>query len=294
MKVIPQLSFAANLNGIPEKVLANFQNAVTDGLWRGRPMWRSKGLLLAVIADPSRCDPICARAVNSITDAIDFLKSADAFHREAWQNQHNSDAIRQNSMIQQFYQAANVLGIEICGPFHLSLWNATPVSFLDLAKRDAKKILKVAARDMCYKTASHTSRKDIFPAVNVLDFWATSLANKECRNQWHNGLPLQCHRDASIVGSCITNDRRFAAGLSDTEKCRFCHSSKESFAHLAHECQSLPFSMRPFCNPSKGPNFGNLGIVETSFVQVQKRLQISSVSSIAVEPWITPVITAMY
>ncbi len=285
VKVIPQLSFAANMNGIPKKVLASFQNAVTDGLWRGRPMWRSKGLLLAIIADPSKSDPICARAVTSIVETIDFLKTADAYHREAWQTQHGNDIVRHNSMIQQFYQAANVLGIEMCGAFHFSLWNATPVSFLDLAKRDTKKILKIAARDMCYKTASHTSRKDIFPAVNVLDFFATSLANKECKNQWHKNLPLQCHRDASIVGSCITNDRRFAAGLSDTEMRRFCHSTKESFAHLAHECQSLPFPTRPFCNPSKGPNFGNLGIVETSFVQAQKRLQISSVSSIVVESW---------
>ena len=65
----------------------------------------------------------------------------------------------------------------------------------------------------------------------------------------------------------------------------FCKTSKESFAHLAHECPSLPLTNRPYCDESKGPNFGNLGIVETSFIQAQKRLQISSVSSIAVKPW---------
>ena len=288
VKVVPQLSFAANHNGIPKKVLATFQNAVTDGLWRGRPMWRSKGILLAIIADPSRCDPVTARAVNVIVETIDFLKKTDDTHRDSWQKQHNSNTIRQNSLIQHFYQAASVLGVEIEGPFHLSLWNATPVPFLDLAKRDVKKILKIAARDTCYRSASRTSRKDIFPAVNILDHFATSLSNSECRDQWHKGLPMQCHRDASIVGSCITNDRRFAAGLSETDLCRFCNTSKESFAHLAHECSALPLANRPFCDTSKGPNFGNLGIVETSFVQAQKRLQISSVSSIAVKPWSKP------
>ena len=94
----------------------------------------------------------------------------------------------------------------------MSLWDATPVSFLDLAKRDLKTIMKLAVRDACYKKASHTSRKDISPAENTLDLYATRLADAKCKNVMHKGIPLQCHRDASIVGSCLTNDRRAAAG----------------------------------------------------------------------------------
>ena len=285
VKVIPQLAFAAYLNGIPKKALSAFQNAIADGLWRGRPMWRSKGLLLSIISEPHRCDPFAARAYNTVVETVDFLKNTDPFHREMWQCQYHRNTVRVNSLIQHFFQATTVLGIDVCGPFHFTMWNATPVSFLDIAKRDLKRILKIAVRDQCYKKSCQTSRKDIFPAVGILDHHATMLANEDCKNVLHNGIPLQCHRDASIVGSCITNDRRFAAGLSETDQCRFCNSVKETFAHLAHDCLSLPFPKRPFCNPSKGPNFGNLGIVETTFEQAQRRLQVSCVSNISVQAW---------
>lgn len=285
VKVIPQLTFAAHLNGIPIKALNSFQNAVADGLWRGRPMWRSKGMLLAIISDPDRCDPFAARAYSTIVDTLDFLKHAESLHREHWQQQFESGSIRPNSLIHHYFQAASVLGIEMITPFHLSLWNAPPVSFLDLAKRDLKIIMKIAVRDMCYRKASFTSRKDISPAENVLDIYATRLANKACKSVMHKSLPLQCHRDASIVGSCITNDRRFAAGLSETDQCRYCDTTKETFAHLAHECQQIPLENRPFCNTSKGPNFGNLGIVECPINIVRQRLQISSTSSLQVEMW---------
>lgn len=287
VKVIPQLTFAAYLNGIPKTALNSIQNAVADGLWRGRPMSRSKGMLLAIIADPHRCDPFAARAYSTIVETIDFLKHSDCHHRETWISQYECEYIRPNSLIQHFFQAASILGLVLHGPFHMSLWGATPVSFLDLAKRDLKTIMKLAVsvRDACYKKASHTSRKDISPAENTLDLYATRLADAKCKNVMHKGIPLQCHRDASIVGSCLTNDRRAAAGHSETDRCRFCFAEKETFAHLAHDCLELALQNRPYCNTSKGPNFGNLGIVETTPEQVKRRLQISSTSSIAVEAW---------
>lgn len=285
VKVIPQLTFAAHLNGIPKKALSSIQNAVADGLWRGRPMSRSKGMLMAIIADPDRCDPFAARAYSTVIDTLDFLKHTDPTHRQAWKIQFESGYIRPNSLIHHFFQATTILSIEMVGPFHMTMWEASPVSVLDFAKRDLKGIIKIAVRHACYSKASYTSRKDIAPAQNILDLYATRLANAKCKNVLHKGLPLQCHRDASIVGSCLTNDRRAAAGHSDTDLCRFCSAEKETFAHLAHDCMQLPFQERPFCNLSKGTNFGNLGIVETPHEQVKRRLQISSISDIPVEIW---------
>lgn len=94
MKIIPQIAFTPHINEIPKKVLHSFQDAIVSVLWRNRPIWRAKMLVLGLFSSPHRCDPFIARAYNTILEVSAFLKSASSSCRQEWisfeQNQNIS------------------------------------------------------------------------------------------------------------------------------------------------------------------------------------------------------------
>ena len=285
-KVTPQLTFAAQINCIPKKALSAIHNSVANVLWKNRPKWRSKGLLTCLLAKPHRIDPFVARAYASILDCITYLKSADQTHREMWVQLYETDVLPKNSLMAHFLQACEILDIELCGPFRFSLWNCQSVSWCDFARRDLKRILQVAARHKAYFEASRSSRKDLNVSEHILDYDATILGDKSCVQYAFKNTNLMPYREATLVGSCATNDRRYAAAMSDTDICRYCGETKETFEHLVLHCKKLPIAdKKPSLPTQHGPNFSCFGIVEIDFVQVQNRLRCSSPSHVTVAHW---------
>ena len=57
-KVIPQCSFAAGISKIPKKSLSKIQTEITNALWYGRPKWRARWLVLALLKKPYRVEPL--------------------------------------------------------------------------------------------------------------------------------------------------------------------------------------------------------------------------------------------
>ena len=285
-KVIPQLSFASHINSIPKAVLIKIQNQIADVLWKGRPSWRAKGLLLGILARPHRCDPITARAFNTLFDCFTFLKQADPLHRQTWTEQFNSEWISPNSLIAHVFQACEILGIELVHPFHITAWMAHPVSILDFAKRDIKAVLVAACRHAVYHNATRSARKDLSASCNFLDFPGTCVGNKKCADIPSDFNNLVCYRDSVVVGCVATNDRRSAAGMCETKQCRYCGFHDETFSHLATSCCEIPIaSERPPLYHEFGPNFLSHGIVEIEGEYVQRRLTISDPSHIPVVEW---------
>ena len=285
-KIIPQLSFAPQINSIPKVILTKIQNHIADVLWKGRPSWRAKGLLLGILAKPHRCDPVISRAFRTLFEGFTFLKAASPMHKELWVSQFESSSIAVNSLISHTFQACAVLGVELVQPFHVSIWHSSPVSFLDFSKRDLKMVLIAACRHTAYHQASRSARKDLSASHQFLDFPSTEFANKTCASTQHGSLNLLCFRDSVVVGCVASNDRRSASGMVDSKACRFCDHHDETFKHLAIDCQSLPIAAeRPLLPAEFGPNFHSHGIVEVDDMIVQHRLTNSSPSHIPVCAW---------
>ena len=290
-KVIPQLNFMPSLSKIPKKFLQKVQDEIASTLWKNRPMWRSRWLVLGILATPHRSEPFLARAFSTVLETLNFLKSTDTCHRRTWERLVNSDKIQPNSLLASFLQACKVIGVSLISPFCLQIAGFTefPLQILDFTKRDLKKLLCNLCRHQCYIRAGKTARKDVLSPSAFLDYDVTMTAHTSLKNKTAAGLKLTSIRDSTIVGCTVTHDRAFKAGLSAHSDCRFCGGAKETMHHLACECCAIPGAQpKPLCPDYLGPNFPVLGVAEVCCDQVKNRLQCSDPHSLAVQSWCHP------
>ena len=285
-KVLPQMTYAPHINQIPKTVLTSLQNKIAKALWKNRPMWRSKPLLFGVLTKPYRIDPTVSRAYNIILDVLQFLKTTCPSNRETWIRQCDADYISPNSMCAMFFQACSILDITVNSGLYLSLWDSEFVPLLDFTRRDLKKVLQHACRQAMYQHAAKSKRKDISQPCGIFDFDVTNLGARVVRPLQHRGIPMECFRDAVLVGCVVTNDRASHVNEETNQTCRCCHDGKETFEHLVRNCHVLPQQVeKPSFPESCGPNFGSFGIVEISTQDASERLAISSTAHIPVNQW---------
>ncbi len=286
-KVIPQLNYLPSLNFIPKKALQSVQDEIATSLWKNRPLWRSRWLVLGCLSAPHRNEPFLARAFSCVLETISFLKTTSPGNRSTWDRHVNSPFAQPNSLLASFMQACTVLGISIRDSFTLQIDNLPSIylPILDCTKRDVKKLLCNLCRHQCYLRACKTVRKDTRPANAIFDMDITKAAHGVLKDQLVAGMRLSAFRDSTIVGCTITKDRCFKVGFTDEASCRFCGFHKETMQHLASECPSLPGDMtRPTC-PELGPNFEILGVAEVNHSRASKRLQISDPHKLHIQPW---------
>ena len=158
-KIIPQLTFASLLNCIPKCALKSIQSDVADCLWKDRPLWRSRFLLLGLLSKPHRVEPFIAKAFNAICECVTFLKHCKPEFRSLWEQQAEANHVSRNSSFLHFLQALEVFGLELTTAFDLSICDLK-LNILDLSVRDFKRLLVQLARSMCYQKASGVNRKD--------------------------------------------------------------------------------------------------------------------------------------
>ena len=285
-KVIPQLCYAPHVNQIPKAALTRVQTKIAQALWKNRPAWRSKALVVGVLAKPHRVDPTTARAYNIFLDVLNFLKTTTQDNRELWLKQCNADLISPHSICASFYQACSILDISVTGGFYVSLWNSEYVSMLDFNRRDFKRVLQQACRQAMYKQATLAIRADIKQTDGIIDFDLTNVGASAASRTSHNSIPSTCFRDSVLVGCVVTNDRAAHARDEIPNTCRCCQHAKETFEHLATQCMELPTHIsKPTTPENCGTNFDTLGIVEISKQDAGCRLSVSSTAQIPVVSW---------
>ena len=286
MKVIPQISFTPHINEIPKAALLTLQASIAATLWRNRPLWRSKMLVIGLFSAPHRCDPFIARAYATILEVFSFIKSAPGSIRQKWISLEHRPFVSPNTLYAHFLQACKCLDLQYHQDFLISMWGCQPVSFLEFSRKDLKNALQTLCRHQCYVAATRSARKDIVLSTGVLDFTTTIAFRAKIDQQLVNSISLGCHFDNVLVGCTFTRDRMCAIGQISSNECRFCNETKETITHLTQECQCIPENIpRPECPSVFGPNFANFGIVEVPFAHVQKRLAISDVSHIPCPAW---------
>ena len=284
-KVLPQLCYAPHVNQIPKAALNRIQSKIAQALWKNRPAWRSKALVLGVLSRPHRVDPCTARAYNIFLDIQNFLKTTTPQNREMWARQCEAETISPHSICAAFFQACAFLEISVVEGFYVSIWGSSYVSILDFTRRDFKKVLRNACRQAMYNQAAKAIRADIKQPSGVIDIDLTNVGAKIAKKHTHNSIPMTCFRDSVLVGCVVTNDRAAHANESISQQCRCCNNQKESIEHLTL-CPSLPCHInKPTYPEHYGPNFRTLGIAETSIQKVCDRLQCSSVAHIPVAQW---------
>ena len=285
-KISPQLAFTPHLSSVPKKELKLIQDQLVAILWRNRPMWRCRWLIIAMLANPHRSEPFLMRAYNTIIEVVVFLKNCSPEYRQSWQEQFHCGISHNNSLLHNFRQACELLGIAHPDAFHLAFFGAEPVCFLDFGKKELSTVLKIGVRHVCYKLATKVKRKDIKPCDGFLNFPLTQKKPKKFKQEFVNGLPLFCFWESQLVGCTLTNDRKAKAGFSTSNLCRFCKCVPESLEHIISECPNPPHpELRPPLPKDCGPNFKLLGIVECPKEQASSRLWISKTTDIPVEMW---------
>ena len=285
-KIVPQINFSPHLGLIPKDELQQIQSAIVNLVWKNRPKWRSKWLVLGLLAPPFRVDPYLARSYQTIIECVSFLKERQESQRGLWQLQFHADTLTKHALISVFRDACDFLEMKMVHPFYIQFRNCEPINFLNFGIKEMRTFLKCIARSICYTRASHATRKDIYPATGVLDAQLSLIGHKSCSGILENNIKLTAYRDSSITGCTITNDRRFRAGFTGTNLCRFCNEKVETLSHVVLECTKLPCrDSQPIMPTDCGPNFPLLGIVEVPDQIVSERLYSTPTAHIPVADW---------
>ena len=282
-KIVPQIAFGSHISKIPKRAGTAIQNAIARALWVGRPKWRAKHLLQAVLSAPHRTDPKYACAFSTVVETIRMCHTMPhtfEMLKRTWMNPHGV-----HSLAAQLQNAADVLGIEIDDRLALSFCGSQPVPLCSLNAKDASKVLANITRDACYKATGDTKRKDFHSTQRVFDYQQTLAALKQLPLRHKGGDIADRYRLESIlVGCTLTNDRLAGSGWTDTSDCRFCQSDKESMHHLVYECTALHAIIGPPAQDELGANFQLLGHVEHPRFIAKRRLHFSHAADLPVAP----------
>lgn len=69
-KVIPKITFNAEVKPWARKCVESFTSAITNALWKDRPIWRSAEILFALATNPIACHPPSAIAATIICNIV--------------------------------------------------------------------------------------------------------------------------------------------------------------------------------------------------------------------------------
>lgn len=247
---MPQLAFAPQLIFLPKKKLEKVQNAIAETLWKDRPYWKSKVLLISVVFKSHRVEPFIARAYTLILECARFLKR-NRPARDRWCELFYRDNLMPSSLMQHFAQACAIFSITWEDAFTISCFGSCPFSFVGIPLKDLRYLLQQLAADGCYVTAGRTPHKDFKVPVGFLDLRLTRSALKAIDKIPNEPFSLRLHWESAITGCTITNDRLAASKLVDSHLCRFYNAEKESLAPFAFECSGLPSCLsRPILLPN--------------------------------------------
>ena len=282
-KVLPQATYGPCINQIPKTVQNRICSGVVTALWKNRPHWRSKRLVIALLSKPHRVDVCLSKAYLTLLDFIRFLKF-DLEIVSTCKALFHAIPNSKSNLMRNVVEAANVFGFSVDKELRFSFHGSQPVFILDVHPKDFKRLLQMLARNASYHSAQTKTRKDFFKPTGVLDFDLTRCSTSKLALENHGRLSSNTILDSVQTGCLLTNDRLCAAGLVEDSLCRFCHKEKESAYHLVHTCDTVSnlFGRPPLHD--LGPNFPVLGIVEHPLGLAKARMAWSDPHELHVKP----------
>ena len=260
-KAMPMLTYSAELNTIPKRQLSSLASEVAAVLWEGRPAWRSRELLLAVVYRGHLVHPGYALPYRAILNVVAHLQRSEAFALK-WRIAFTNPRIMPSTLVANFIAAITACGMRFSAPasvaFHVGPW----ISLFTVSTRSLRKLLQWAIAQHAYQVACRAKRTDIVPGpTGLLDVaLARSPWSVPSAPNWTAfARAFPCNRPvapAVVVGSAVTADRLYSAGMASSPLCRFCGGQVETIAHLVL-CQALPRDVGPppLQREVQGPSF---------------------------------------
>ena len=111
-KIIPQLTYGATITKIPQRVLWRTQNEIVNVLWARRPHWRSRLLVLGVVAKPHRVEPQLARAYVAVVDFVRLLNQMPSVIQSC-RDLQSAPVWPRESLLWQLAEALKLLGLTL-------------------------------------------------------------------------------------------------------------------------------------------------------------------------------------
>ena len=276
MKITPQCSFATCQNAWTAHDISRIQTELTRVFWGLRPHWRSKWLVLGILAKPYRIEPELSRAYAGIRDFQRFLLAFPSKHSDCIALlQHGSTVGIMHSVKMHFATFA----LQLHNDLTISYGHGRRVSLTRLDFKDLSAALIPLARHACYANACSGKRKDFRKNKGVFDFDLTMSLQRHSKLQFADGPPVISHFQSVVVGCTLTRDRLAASNLITSAQCRFCEHDKESLHHVVHECPAWQPSRMKLDAHELGENFSLLGLVEHPRAIAEHRLRVSN-------PWL--------
>ena len=271
-RVLPKCTFSAAINQLPVKAMSKISGAIVSSLWHKKPHWRARWLVFGLLSQPHRVEPEISCAYHGILDFARFLHANPQIHDQCCRQLRLTTPLKHGLL--------RMVKLH-CETLHLCLHDDLTISFrfgqripLRLFPPSVLKgVLKRLARHACYCRAADINRKDIFHPQGILDFDLTATFWRRSKLSFEDGLSATTHFESQMVGCTLTRDRLCAAGLIESNLCRFCSSTKESLPHLIFDCPSLKQQLKPLVHHELGANFMNLGLVEHPPKIIEHRLR---------------------
>ena len=273
-KIIPQCAFAAELTDLTKKAVTDLQTDIVTALWENRPHWRSKMLVLSLLAEPCLVDPKVARAFNAIRNFWRFVHAYPAM-LGTLQTIFCRSVSHPHSLLHSVSEALRIFHISLFEDMTFGIADVR-IPIIEVSFKDIKQLLYTLGRQACYESSVFKPRKDLNRPSGMLDVALSRLFLRRYNPPRASKENLVPFFESQLVGCTITNDRRFAAGFSETNLCRYCNSVKESLKHIVQECANCPEHLRKCTAHDLGPNYANFGIVEHPPAIVAHRLRWTS------------------
>ena len=277
-KVIPQLTYGAAMTKIPQRVLWRTQNEIVNVIWAKRPHWRSRLLVLGIVAAPHRVEPQIACAYTAVIDFVRFLHhlpSAIQLCRDL----QNSHPWPRESLMWQLEAALKLLGLTLQQGLCISFRGSQPIPLYMMNHRDIAKPLQYLAKQKCYTEAASSKRRDIAKCSAVVDPDLSSLFVHKSQLKLESPIPCRILFESVQSGCNLTNDRLFRAELVESPKCRLCDCPKENWAHLVHDCPGVASAISRPPDHELGVNFPMFGLRAHPRSIALRRLQMSSLGA---------------
>lgn len=286
-KVIPRLTFGAHISRIPKRALDQIQHAIVRCLWYGRPKWRSKWLVQAILSAPHRTEPTFACAYQVALETIRSCHLQPGLFLQLQRTMENADALP-HSLASRLLMACDTLGLEIDTKLRLSFQGSAPICIAELSPQDARRALQAVCRHACYARATHTPRKDFCKPQGIFDHQLSTLYLAHSPVATPGELPLRKRFESVVVGCSLTNDRMAATGWTSSSERRFCQTTKESMDHLTAECKVLHNDIGAPVGHQLGQNFRTLSHVEHPWFVGRRRFLHQSADGLVPAEYFSP------
>ena len=267
-KAMPMLSYAAELNFVPKRILSALASEVASVLWDGRPRWRSRELLLAVVHPGHLVHPEYALPYRTILNVAAHLQRSEVFSLK-WRIAFTNQRLLPSTLVATFVSALTACGLRFQAPASVAFDHGPWLSLFGMSLRSLKRLLQWTIPQHAYARACRGRRADIAHGpTGLLDvaFSRSPWSVPSCP-RWTSFSRLLPSRKAVapavLVGSAVTADRLHASGLSGSPLCRYCGREQETIGHLV-VCQALPAEVGtpPPLVPDQGPAFATHGLLE--------------------------------